>query len=186
MIVKSQALRFLDLSPHDTADLFRLCSGCVYWELPELFDRRPSRDVMQSSKERWLAEHSAGRALGRVVRAGEALCGFIQYGPPEMYPRRLEYRSGPVSGDALLITCLFVAEAYRGLGMARQLISLAERAAGRDYGFAALETFARKDSADNPSGPAALYAACGFEVLREEDEFPLMRKALKEKKCDRR
>jgi GNAT superfamily N-acetyltransferase len=133
---------------------------------------------MRSLKERWLAEHSAGRVLGKVARAGKELRGFIQYGPPEMYPRQREYRSGPVSGDALLITCLFVAAPYRGLGLARQLLSLAEREAAQEYGCAALETFARKTSADNPSGPAQLYEAHGFEILREEDEFPLVRKAL--------
>jgi GNAT superfamily N-acetyltransferase len=181
--MQCHALQFLDLSPCDTADLFRLCSGCIYWELPELFDQRPPKDAMRSLKEQWLAEHSAGRALGKVARAGKELRGFIQYGPPEMYPRQLEYRSGPVSGDAVLITCLFVAEPYRGQGIARQLLSLAERAAVQEYGCAALETFARKNSADNPSGPAQLYVACGFEILREEDEFPLVRKALQSGRC---
>jgi ribosomal protein S18 acetylase RimI-like enzyme len=64
------------------------------------------------------------------------------------------------------------------MGIARQLLSLAERAASQEYCCAALETFARKNSADNPSGAAQLYVACGFEILREKDEFPLVRKAL--------
>jgi putative endonuclease len=173
-------IRFTDLSHHDTGDVFRLCSGCIYWELPELFDQRPPKDAMRQLKERWLLEHSTGRVLGKVARAGKDICGFIQYGAPEMYPRRLEYRSGPVSRDAMLITCLFVAEPFRKLGLARQLLSFAERAAIRDYASAALEAFVRKNSTDNPSGPLELYLACGFEILREDDEFPLVRKVLRQ------
>jgi GNAT superfamily N-acetyltransferase len=176
MSVRSKRLQFLDLSHNDAASLFRLCSGCIYWEFPELFDKRPSKDAMRLMKEKWLAEHSSGSALGKVGRVGKNLAGFIQYGPPEMYPRRLEYRSGPVSGDAILITCLFVAEPYRGQGIARQMISLAEQAAARDYGCSALEAFARKNSIDNPSGPVELYLGCGFRILRDDEEFPLVRK----------
>ncbi|MDH7564717.1 MAG: hypothetical protein QHH24_07600 [Candidatus Bathyarchaeota archaeon] len=42
-------------------------------------------------------------------------------------------------------------------------------------GFKALETFARKSSAENPSGPLSLYLKYGFRVVVEEDDFPLVR-----------
>ncbi len=40
---------------------------------------------------------------------------------------------------------------------------------------AAVETFARKGSAENPSGPVEFYLKHGFRILREDPEFPLLR-----------
>jgi GNAT superfamily N-acetyltransferase len=171
-------LEFLDLGPQHTSDIFTLCPGCIYWELPEQFDKRPPRDEMRALKEQWLAIHSTSQVLGKVARAGRGVRGFIQFGPPELYPQRLGYRSGPVSADAMLITCLFVARRYRGLGIARRLLSLAEQTAAQHYGYAALEALVRKGSANNPSGPIELYLECGFEIFRDHDEFPLVRKVL--------
>ena len=43
-------------------------------------------------------------------------------------------------------------------------------------GYSAIETFARKDSENNPTGPLEFYLKNGFFVKRERDEFPLVRK----------
>ena len=169
-------LRFCNLCPGDVPDIFSLCSGCVYWELPEEFARGLSSQEMQLMKEGWLAIHVTNSVLGKVARKGNELVGFIQFGPPELYPQRLSYRAGPISKDAMLITCLFVRSECRGKGLARQLLSLAIDAA-RQEGYFATETFARRGSANNPSGPIELYLDCGFEVVRDDEEFPLVRKA---------
>jgi hypothetical protein len=42
-------------------------------------------------------------------------------------------------------------------------------------GFKALETFARKGSAENPSGPLELYLKQNFKVKIDKDDFPLLR-----------
>jgi GNAT superfamily N-acetyltransferase len=169
------ALEFLDLTSRDLPDIFEVCC-CIYWELPEQFEKRPGKERMRGLQERWFAKQGPGLLLGKVARQGKEVRGFIRFGPPEIYPQRLGYSSGPVSEDALLITCLFVAKPYRGLGIARRLLSLAEDAATRRYSYSAVETFARKGSANNPSGPVELWLKCGYEVLRDDDEFPLMRK----------
>lgn len=171
-------MQFLDLSSRDLPDIFELCC-CIYWELPSQFEKRPAKDQMRELLQEWFSRHSAGLLLGKVARQGREVRGFIRFGPPEIYPQRLSYRSGPVSEDALLITCLVVARQYRRLGIARQLVSLAEDAAAEQYGYAAVEAFARKGSANNPSGPVELYSKCGYEILRDDREFPLMRKAVR-------
>jgi GNAT superfamily N-acetyltransferase len=178
-------LEFRDMEPGDMTEISGLCPCCVYWELPDHFNERPSMDAMRLLKERWLIKHSDGRVLGKTARAGNEIAGFIQFGPPELYPQRLSYASQPVSEDAMLITCLFVTRRYRGLGVARRLVALAEEVAAREYGYAAIEVFARKGSTNNPSGPVELYLAWGFEVLRNDTQdgrgsgdFPLMRKEL--------
>lgn len=45
----------------------------------------------------------------------------------------------------------------------------------KSRGVRAVETFARKGSPDNPSGPFEFYLKNGFKVLRDDPEFPLMR-----------
>ena len=50
--------------------------------------------------------------------------------------------------------------------------------AARDYGYSAVETFARRDSANNPSGPLDLYLCAGFSILRDDKEYPLVRRGV--------
>ena len=39
----------------------------------------------------------------------------------------------------------------------------------------AVETFARKNSENNPSGPLELYLKHNFKVKNDKDDFPLVR-----------
>ena len=171
-----RGLQFSHLSPGDVEDISSLCSGCIYWEMPEEFDKQPSPKETQRLKAEWLAARAPNRVLGKVARKEGKLVGYIQFGPSELYPQRLSYQSGPVSRDAMMITCLFVGSEYRRRGLGRRLLSLAEEAA-RQTGYSAIETFARRSSSDNPSGPIELYLECGFVVVKD-DEFPLVRKGL--------
>jgi len=92
-----------------------------------------------------------------------------------MLPLSAEYSSGPPSGDAVLIPCFFIAQKkYRERGLGKQLLqSIIEDL--RKRGFKAVETFARKNNPNNPSGPVEFYLKNGFRVLRDDPEFPLMR-----------
>ncbi|MFH1609756.1 MAG: hypothetical protein ABID40_03915, partial [Candidatus Bipolaricaulota bacterium] len=47
-------------------------------------------------------------------------------------------------------------------------------------GAAAVETFARRGSAENPSGPVEFYLGHGFRVHRDDPQFPLLRFALRQ------
>lgn len=166
-------MEFDDLDRH-AHQLAALCGGCVYWELPQAFDEGLTADKARLMKAEWVCSHAAEFPVGRIALSGGKVVGFIQFGPPELYPRRLEYDCGPVSDDALLITCLFVEPGSRGAGVARALLGQASEVAGK-IGYAALETFARWGSSNNPSGPVELYEACGFRIIRDGSEFPLVR-----------
>jgi GNAT superfamily N-acetyltransferase len=170
-------IHFEDLHPHDVRDMFALCQGCVYWEMPRQFATRPSFGEMLRMKTEWLTRHCRGRILGKVARENGDLLAFAQFGPPELYPQRVTYDAGPVSKDAMLITCVFVGPRCRGKGLASELLWLTEEVAGQ-MGYVALEAFARCNSCNNPAGPVELYLRCGFKVLRGHEDFPLMRKDL--------
>jgi GNAT superfamily N-acetyltransferase len=164
--------RVLDMQQVDQLAL--LCGGCVYWELPQDFDGGLTANQARLMKAEWVCSHAAELPVGRMALCGGKAIGFIQFGPPGLYPRCLEYDSGPVSDDALFITCLFVEPGSRGSGVARGLLGQAGEVA-RKLGYAALETFARRGSSNNPSGPVELYEACGFRIIRDGSEFPLVR-----------
>lgn len=167
-------LEFQPLDLQRVDQLALLCGGCVYWELPQDFDEGLTADQARLAKAEWVCFHAAELPIGRMALSGGKVVGFIQFGPPDLYPRCLEYDSGPVSDDALLITCLFVEPGSRGSGVARGLLGQASEVASK-LRYAALETFARRGAPNNPSGPVELYEACGFRLVRDGSEFPLVR-----------
>lgn len=105
--------------------------------------------------------------------------GYALYAPPAFLPNAGSYPAGPVSEDAVLLACLFFPDPrHRGRGWGGQLLKgiLSEL---RIRGIPAVETFGRRGSAENPSGPAEFYLRRGFRVLRDHPEFPLLRLDLK-------
>jgi len=168
-------IHFDNLRPGDVRHMFALCQGCIYWEMPREFATRPTFGEMLRLKTLWLDRESRGRVLGKVCRENDGMLGFAQFGPPKLYPQRESYVAGPVSGDAMLITCVFVGPHCRAKGLGSELIWLAGEVAAQS-GFSALEAFARRGSSNNPAGPIELYFRCGFRVLRDDEDFPLMRK----------
>jgi len=85
-------------------------------------------------------------------------------------------QSARLRRGAVPLTCLFIPnEAFRGLGLGKRLLEAVIQELRR-RGFRALETFARRGEANNPSGPMEFYLRRGFHVKDETDaEFPLMR-----------
>ena len=68
-----------------------------------------------------------------------------------------EYASGPPSENAVFIACLYIAnKEMRGKGLGTSMLEnlIVEL---KEKGFKAVETFARRSSEDNPSGPLKLY-----------------------------
>jgi hypothetical protein len=87
----------------------------------------------------------------------------------------VDYDLGPTSDDAVLIACLFIPQTqFRRLGIGSQLLTsiISELKMRRDK---AIETFARRGSSDDPSGPMELYLTNGFQIHKDDREFPLSR-----------
>ncbi len=155
------------------------CKWCLHWEHPELeldLSQEKGRQEAFQWKLTWLRHvREEFGECGKLLYLGDRAVGYAQYAPARFIPNAASYPAAPVSADAVFISCLFIpreGDRKRGLG-SLLLRSLMEELRGR--GVAAVETFARRSSAENPSGPLALYLRWGFRIYREDEEFPLVR-----------
>lgn len=122
-------------------------------------------------------------SYAKVLLLHEEPAVYAQFGPLSAYPRALHIRELyprlPSSPLPAVITCIATTAEARGRGLARALIEdvikdLAER------GFAAVETYPdRTLEADQAStATPGFWRACGFDLLEEDDRFPVMRRDL--------
>ncbi len=135
--------------------------------------------------------HAAGREgnrarLGELAATSELPMGLLAYhagepvgwcavGPRARYGRALKtptYRGGE-GGDnetVWLVPCFFVRRDGRGRGVSRALLEAAVDLA-RQHGATAIEGFPhsgnqRRSGSDSQVGHEAVFAACGFAVIR--------------------
>lgn len=153
-----------------------VCHGCIWWQ---------SREGRAADKSKWIerAETDWG-AWGTVYYdADRRVLGSMQCGPAEFFPRASELPAGPVSEDAVLVTCAYLVETSSPWVM--QSLFLAAIGDARDRGAKALETFAYR-YADGESQyerfqvhktifPADFLGDFGFRTLRRAGFVELAR-----------
>ncbi len=144
-----------------------VCHNCIWWQ---------SRGRRPIDKDRWMekVELEFG-AFGTVYYDGDGrVLGSMQYGPAEAFPRAAELPGGPVSDDAILVTCAYLVE--ESSPWVLQSLFLAAIGEARDRGARALEAFSYR----YPEGesayerfqvhktvfPQSFLADLGFDVLR--------------------
>jgi len=154
------------------------CKYCIYWEFPEecLDPAKERKEEMLQKKLTWLKRTNREFGnCGRLVYVDGKPIGYAEYAPARFLPGSLEYKSGPPSDDATLISCLFVAEqGLRRIGIGTKILDSITTEL-RERRVKAVETFARRGRLGNPSGPIEFYLKNGFRIFRNDSEFPLMR-----------
>lgn len=157
--------------PHDDFGLD--CKTCLYWEMD--WGQSPGAvPESETAKREWFTTASGFYGpCGKLVYDGDRVIAWAQYAPATCFPRAGGYHTHP-SSDAYLITCLAVAPSHRDSGIATLLVSTIIRDL-EERGVTAVETFAKRNGSDNPSGPVGLYLKLGFKVKAEDPELPLLR-----------
>lgn len=169
-------LNFEKISVDNFSRVPEPCRFCLYWQKRGELQREMSKSDIEKEKLKWLSivERAFGNCV-EIIHLNGAPIGFMQYAPAKYFPRVKDYVSGPPSADAVFIACFYIINKEQrrkgyGTSMLQKLLKeISEK------GFKAVETFARLDSENNPSGPLSFYLKYGFEVLRQRDYFPLVR-----------
>ncbi len=154
------------------------CRYCTYWEFPEecVDPGKDVREEMWKKKLEWLqnTRRDFGNC-GKLLYVNGTPAGYAQYAPAKFLPNSVNYVCGPPSDDAVLISCLFICRKdFRGRGLGSLLLKNILDALGKRE-IRAVETFARRGKANNPSGPVEFYLKNGFRIHENASEFPLMR-----------
>lgn len=157
-------------------DIPNPCRYCVYWQTTGNHGEEMMKLEMELEKRKWFDE--VVRAFGnclKVAYLNNVPIGFVQYAPAKFFPRMKEYTPEQPREDSVFIACLYIInKEARGKGFGTLMLKdlVAELKKRR---FNAVETFARRSSAENPSGPLKLYLKHNFRTEIEKDDFPLVR-----------
>lgn len=170
--------------PHDlTLDNLQAlpdpCRTCVFWEA----GRSPRRSEETGGADRkrawWEAMQLDWGTPGKAVFDGHELVGYGGFGPPERLEgaRRI---GGIVSDDALLLTTLWVAPAYRGAGLGKVLLQSILRETYQ-RGERALEAYGARGDGDPPCVVSEEFlVANGFSVVQQDWAYPRLRLDLRQ------
>jgi hypothetical protein len=157
-----------------------VCHDCVWWQTHG--DRSPG-------KQRWLeqVEEDWG-PWGTVYHDDDGrLLGSVQYGPAVFFPKGRELPAGPPSEDAILITCVYLAEPSSPWVVQSLLLAAVGEASFK--GAQAVEAFGYRYPDEEPFEtrailhctifPHDLLADLGFFPVREAGRVQLARLELR-------
>jgi len=174
-------LKLVPVTRENFRDVPDYCRRCLYWQSQGDFNAKDMTKEIEKKKLKWFlqVQKEAECSPGLIAYLNKKPIGFVQWAPAKCFPNTKEYQCGPPSEDAAFLACLFIPNEEnrkKGLGT---LILKAGISHIRQRGFKAIQTFARKSSADNPSGPLEFYLKNGFKIERNDSDFQLVRLKLK-------
>jgi GNAT superfamily N-acetyltransferase len=155
------------------------CKYCLYWEAPDPGKWPNSLDERADVKKQWFRQVEATFGPGgKLALLGSELVGYSQFAPPKHLPKIAEYTCGPADDEAIFIPCLYVPPGQQRRGIGSTLLQAILREL-RARGAQAVETFAGKGSPNNCSGPLEFWLKHGFHIVREDEDFALVRRELR-------
>ncbi|MEX2689200.1 MAG: GNAT family N-acetyltransferase [Candidatus Njordarchaeum guaymaensis] len=170
------ALEIIDISIKNFEKIPKPCKYCLYWQTCGPFSPSSISPEMKYKKREWIIRtlDDFGKC-GYIILFDGSSVGFVQYAPARFFPRIRDYKSETLDEGAIFIACLYIVERRlrrKGFGsvILKHLIKDL-----RARGFKAIETFARKKSEENPSGPLEFYLKYGFKIKEDINDFPLVR-----------
>jgi hypothetical protein len=174
-------LKLVPVTKENFKDVPEQCRRCFYWQTTKASNGRTMTENMENKRLEWLLKTTKkhGHSVGLIAYHNHTLVGFVQCAQAQDFPNVRECDSGPPSEDAAFLACLYIPnreDQKKGLGT---LMLKEETPRLRQLGYNAVETFARKSSPENPSGPLKFYLENGFKIQRDDSDFPLVRLELR-------
>lgn len=173
-----------DVSESNFDDIPEACSYCVYWSFPKKFEMVKSESgdekrELKVKKKQWILQTlKEFGSCGKILYCNNKPVGYTEYGPLHRFPRVNEYKSQPIGkieDGVVFLSCLYITDKnLRGKGYGEKLLGdvIADL---RKRGFKSIETYARKGSPENSSGPIELYMKRGFHIKNDVNpEFPIV------------
>lgn len=169
--------RILAVTDAVPGQLPECCGDCVFWQ-------RTRTRSSGTAKRRWsrLAARRFG-PWGRVLHEKGDFRGMIQYGPRALFPRARIMPAGPVSADAVVVTCVYLGREDRAGVCERLFLEALADLQGRGIG--AVEAFGinypdampttERFDAHHTLFDQRFLERLGFETVRSADQVALMR-----------
>lgn len=153
------------------------CKYCRYWQSPHEFktDDKNERKKSTDNRLKWLevVKRDFGEC-GIIIYVDEKPIGFAQYAPTKFFSTVVHYPIIP-SPDAVFISCLFIFEKKcRNQGFGTVLLNAVLEDLEKRR-IKTVETIARKNNPENPTGPVEFYLTNKFIIYKDDKEFPLVR-----------
>lgn len=152
------------------------CKSCEYWEAGTAPFKNNQQGDVSFYKEEWYSSYLLSwGSCGKIMKKNGRTVGYAQFGLPAFFKGLTLYRnSRHLDSSALFISCLYIIEEYRGMGLGKELLRsiISETSKKR---IRSIEAIARRNSSENPSGPLELYLDNGFYIKKNDFEYPIVR-----------
>lgn len=173
--------RVHDLSLSNLDDLPPSCRACVFWEVAGAPQgpRAGTEETSRAQKEAWWqATQLEWGTPGKALYADDKLVGYATFAPGRHFPRTRRMRR-TISEDALLLATLWIHPDRREFGGAKTVLQSVLREAVR-RGSRAVEVYAARGAGEGSRLttcvlPEEFLLAAGFELHRDDPEYPLLR-----------
>jgi len=165
-------VQIIDISKKILGEIPSPCRNCIYWEFPELFNRVNSEEASKHKKNWFIETLDSFGVCGKILYVNDEAVAYSQFAPYHLLPQTKNYgcRLEEVRNDIVFLSCLFICKPeYRRIGLGSRLLRDILSSL-RANSFNEIETIARKDSANNPSGPLEFYLKHNFQVKKILDQ----------------
>jgi len=169
------------LSPANIDDLPPRCRSCSYWLTSEKLPARCGVAQDAETKREWVEGTSeTWGECGTLLYIDSEVVGHGLYGPATAFPQAVHFGCGPISADAVFLSCLLVREDARHHGVAKTVLQAIEKSLYTRRA-KAIEAIARASDLEELTalGPVDFYLKNGFYIKSDHPRYPLVRLDLK-------
>ena len=160
-------VKIKDITEKNVDDIPKPCRNCIYWENPKKFGKISPEQAFKYKKSWFIKNLKEFGVCGKILYINDMPVAYAQFAPNTLLPQVKNYNCsslGKIEEGIVFLSCLFVCKPeYRRKGLGSKLLeNIISSLKSRNL--KGIETFAREDSPNNPSGPLHFYLKYGFQI----------------------